>query len=397
MTAAHAPPRPRDPPRPWAIVGNPENRRVALFREALAARGLPPPLVLPWADLLAGRRSIGEVPDGAVLRVDSPGENWAVEKALLAAGAEAAAAEGTPVISPAALAGLAEDRGLILHPRQWFLGLRATLTAWDAALAGRDILRTAPAAGVLTMFDKPACHAALQAAGVPVPESLGPVRGFGEFTERAAAAGWDRVFLKPAHGSSASGVLALHRTGGGDGGGGWTAVTGAESVRGPGGVRLYNSLRVRRYAEEADVRALVDEVARHRAHAERWLPKATLAGRGFDLRVVSVAGGPRHAVARTARGPLTNLHLGGRRGNLDAARSAVGPAAWAAAMGTVTAAAAVFPRTLAVGWDVLLTPGGRSHAILEANAFGDLLPRLTHRGESTYGAQVAAVGDGWPS
>ena len=384
-------PAPANPMRRWVLIGNPENRRVALFQAALKERGEPPAAVLPWLDLLTGRRSIGEVPDDALLRIDSPGENFAVERALLAAGTAAAEAEGSPALGGRALAGLTEDRGLILHPRQWFLGLRATLLDWDRRLAGRGVRWTAPAGGVLTMFDKIVSHRRLAAVGVSVPPGLGspdgaPIGGLDELAERLTAADVDRAFLKLAHGSSASGVVALRR-----GRGGWSAATSAELVPAGGGVRLYNSLKVRRYTDPEEVRALIDALARHRVHAERWLPKASLGGRAFDLRIVAIAGEPRHTVVRTARGPLTNLHLGGRRGDPAAVRALCGPARWAAVLATVRRTAAAFPGTLTIGSDVLIAPGGRSHAVLEANAFGDLLPGVTDRGEEVYAAQIAAV------
>ncbi len=378
-------------PRPWALIGNPENRRVTLFQRALAEFGEPPATVLSWHDLLSGRRSIEEVPAGAVLRIDSPGENFAVEKGLLAAGLAAAEAEGGPTIGGRVLAGLTEDRGLILHPRQWFLGLRNVLTDWDRRLAGRGVSWTAPAAGVALMFDKIACHRRLAAAGVPVaaglpPQGAGLIGGFDELEARMTAAAADRVFVKLAHGSSASGVVAVRR-----GRGGWSAVTSAELVRGGGGVSLYNSLKLRRYADDDDVRALIDALALHRVHVERWLPKASLGGRALDLRIVSVAGEPRHTVVRTARSPLTNLHLGGRRGDVAAVRRLCGSERWAAIQATVRQTAAAFPDTLMTGQDVLIAPGGRSHAVLEVNAFGDLLPGVTHRGQGTYAAQIAAT------
>ena len=59
-----------------------------LFQEALARFGLPAAIVLPYEGLLAGRISLGAaLAPGDVVRFDSPGESFAVEKALLAAGA----------------------------------------------------------------------------------------------------------------------------------------------------------------------------------------------------------------------------------------------------------------------------------------------------------------------
>lgn len=93
---------------------------------------------------------------------------------------------------------------------------------------------------------------------------------------------------------------------------------------------------------------------------------------------------------------MTNLHLGGRRGDLAAAVRAAGPA-WAEALRTCERAAACFPGTLCVGVDLLPAVGWRRFAVAEVNAFGDLLPGLTGlpgsgaEGQDTYAAQVAAA------
>jgi hypothetical protein len=200
-----------------------------------------------------------------------------------------------------------------------------------------------------------------------------------------------RLFVKPAHGSSASGVLAVET-----GGGRIRATTSVE--RTPDG-RLHNSLRVRRYERERDIAAIVDSLAPDGLHLERWVPKASQQGRAADLRVVVVAGRATHAVVRTSRSPLTNLHLGGSRGDLDAARQAVESAGarWADVLGVCEQAASCFPRTLCVGVDLLPAVGWRRAFVGEVNAFGDLLPRLRGLPGSgaealdTYGAQVTAA------
>ena len=50
-----------------------------------------------------------------------------------------------------------------------------------------------------------------------------------------------------------------------------------------------------------------------------------------------------------------------------------------------------FPRSLYAGLDILLPRYGKSPLLLEANAFGDLLPNLLHHGENTYLAEINAV------
>ncbi|MGY0235626.1 STM4014 family protein [Longispora urticae] len=200
------------------------------------------------------------------------------------------------------------------------------------------------------------------------------------------AVGWSRVFVKPRHGSSASGVLALRRAPGRT----W-ATTSVELVRDGGRVRLFNSLRVRTYRDERDVAAIVDHLAPDGLHVERWFPKAGLDGRTVDLRVLVLAGRPGHVVVRASHSPMTNLHLGGARGDLDALRRAAGPDAYAAAMATCARVAAQFPGSPHVGVDLMFAPGWTRHAVAEVNAFGDLLPGLLVDGRDPYETQAAAL------
>jgi hypothetical protein len=373
-----------------AVVGNPENRRVALFIAAARRAGLPAPSVHPWRDvLLAGpaREPDPLVPAssppsapglaassllpgaGTLVRVDSPGEDAGVDLLLRELGS------GRP--------GRAAEHGEILGTAAAFAGLRAAL---DRVAAGGGLLLSRPA-DILTMTDKPRCHALLAAAGIPVPPALpGPVDGYPSLRAAMDGAGWGRVFVKPAHGSSASGVLALAAAGRRV-----TAITSAELSDG----RLFNNLRVRRYDDEATIRSIIDRLAPDGLHVERWFPKAALAGRVLDLRVVVIAGRPRHVVVRTSRSPMTNLHLGNARGDVTAVRSAAGERSWAAAMETCERVAACFPRTLQVGVDLMFRAGWRDHAVAEVNAFGDLLPGVLADGLDTYGAQLAALAGGW--
>jgi hypothetical protein len=202
-------------------------------------------------------------------------------------------------------------------------------------------------------------------------------------------AGWTRVFVKPRHGSSASGVVALQVAGG------RVHATTSVEVDGDG---LFNSLRVRTYGDEGTVAAIIDRLAPDGLHVERWFPKAAIHGRVFDLRVVTIAGRPGHVVVRSSTGPMTNLHLGGVRGDLAAVRAAIGPAGWARAMGICAAVAACFPGSLHTGVDLMVGADWRRFAVAEVNAFGDLLPGLLVEGRDTYAAEVRALVTGaWPA
>ncbi|MFJ4843307.1 STM4014 family protein [Streptomyces sp. NPDC088746] len=356
-----------------AVVGVPANRRVGLFQDAVRAAGLPAARTVSWLEVLRGEACF--VP-GETVRIDSPGEDAEVDRLLRG------------VDDPTRVEGSA----------RWY----ARFTS-----AVREVARAATAAGavllddpedIAVMFDKRLCHGVLDAAGVPVPESptsgpgVAPVRGWADVRRLMTDHRMPRVFVKPAHGSSASGVMALETAGAG-------RIRAATSVERDEEGRLFNSLRVRRCTTEREVAALVDTLAPDGLHIERWLPKASQRGRAADLRVVVVAGRATHAVVRTSRSPMTNLHLGGARGDLDQVRAAVEAAggSWRAALAVCERAAACFPDTLCVGVDLLPTAGWRRFAVGEVNAFGDLLPRLTGlpgsgaEGLDTYGAQIAAV------
>lgn len=345
----------------WVVVGNAENRRVRLFTDAARAAGLPAPRIVAWQSVLADGGH--DLADDEIVRLDSPGENPSVDR-LLRGVAEPTRVEGSV---------------------RWYTNF---LAAVDTLRGG---IRLDDPAELAVLFDKRRCHARLRAAEVPVPPSpvTAPIRGWSDVRDQMRAAGMARVFVKLAHGSSASGVLAIESTAAGR----WQATTSVE--RGAGGA-LHNSLRVRRYRDEREIAAIVDRLAPDGLHLERWIPKATTAGRSADLRVVVVAGRATHAVVRTSRGPLTNLHLGGARGDLAGVMAAAGTA-WDEAMRICERAAACFPGTLCVGVDLLPGLGWRRFTVGEVNAFGDLLPGLTGlpgtpgEGLDTYATQLAAA------
>ncbi|MEU4656465.1 STM4014 family protein [Streptomyces sp. NPDC023723] len=399
-----------------AVVGNPENRRVTLFAAAVAEAELPAPRVVSWTEVL--RAGGAQFAQDEIVRLDSPGEHPGVDRELRG------------VDDPTRVEGTA----------RWYPRFLAAVRG----LAGGQRLDDPDELAVL--FDKRRCHAVLDAAGVPVPfsptsatptsatptsatptsatpTSATPAPATPASATPASATpasatpapeppavhGWDdvrrlmrahrmpRLFVKLAHGSSASGVLAVEASARGR----VRATTSVELA--PDG-RLFNSLKVRRYEREADIAAVVDTLAPDGLHLEQWVPKASQGGRAADLRVVVIAGRATHAVVRTSTSPMTNLHLGGARGDLDAARAAIEAAggSWAEALDVCERAAACFPGTLCVGVDLLPVSGWRRFVVCEVNAFGDLLPRLTGlpgsgaEGLDTYAAQVAAVRYGGP-
>ncbi|MCX4656494.1 STM4014 family protein [Streptomyces microflavus] len=374
MSPSASSPRGAAAPR-FAVVGNPENRRVAFFQEAVRAAGPAPARVVSWLQVLGGEASFEP---GETVRIDSPGENAEVERLLRG------------VDDPTRVEGSA----------RWYAGFLSAVgeVSRAASAAGAEVL-TSPG-DIAALFDKRLCHALLEDAGVPVPASptsgrrAARVRDWSDVRALMREHRMPRAFVKLAHGSSASGVLAVETAGPG-------RVRASTSVERDSEGRLFNSLRVRRYTTEREVGAIVDALAPDGLHIERWLPKASQRGRAADLRIVVVGGRATHAVVRTSLSPMTNLHLGGARGDLDEVRAAVSAVGgcWREALAVCERAAACFPGTLCVGVDLLPAAGWRRFAVGEVNAFGDLLPGLTGlpgsgaEGLDTYAAQVAAVLD----
>jgi glutathione synthase/RimK-type ligase-like ATP-grasp enzyme len=324
---------------------------------------------------------LAELDDRHVVRLESPGQNAAVERALVERGAHLAGDAGE--LDREALETM--ERGRIVHPNEWFRGYVDLLAEIDVALVQRGVRWMNHPAEIATMFDKTACHTLLDKAGIATPPRLPPSRNYDALRRAMHEHDVSRVFVKLRYSSSGSGIIALQTAGPSV-----TARTTVETVTRNGRLRLYNSRRIRCFQDEREIRELVDALCRHDVHVERWLPKATGDGGMFDLRVMLIGGSVRHVVVRQSASPMTNLHLGGRR--LDATRLAdmIPPAALQRAWSDCERVAAVFPRSFYFGIDLLFTPSFRRHAVLEVNAFGDFLPGIVDgRRETTHEAELA--------
>jgi glutathione synthase/RimK-type ligase-like ATP-grasp enzyme len=374
----------------FGLFCNPESRRTEGFMIALGRRLRQRPKLIPWQWVLAGDLWENELEVAPrFLRLESPGRNWNVERGLLLQGAvteDEEAGRGWRHMPAEEVASLANDPGRVLPMRQWFLGWRRALAELDdwAARRGIDANWLCPPKDVVCMFDKLACHRALERGGVPVPPALGVPASFDELWELMRASGRKRVFLKPCHGSSASGVVALEASG--------TeiqAFSTLDAVKTEGGVRLYNRRKIDLWRGAAEVRRLVDTVCGERCLAQVWIPKAGTSAGPFDLRVVVIGGRARHVMMRLGRGPMTNSQLRGGKGDVEALRRRMGEPAWNRMLATCEAAMSkCFPRSLYAGFDVLIEPDFRTAWVLEVNAFGDLLPRTWHEGWDTYEWEV---------
>lgn len=358
------------------ILGNPENRRVTFFTAAVCKAGFAAPLVIPYTSFIAGPVFPPHSKSQRVcLRIESPGENAAVREALIYRGMNIAG----PVHE---IHELVNDTGRIGFAKAWYAGFVQVLNQTKTCLAQPGISCMNHPDDIAVLFDKVQCHARMRTYRVPVPALLPVVHTYEELRKAMRTAGMNRVFVKPVHGSSASGVVALRVQNKNV-----AAISSAEFVR-PGSV--YNRLRMQVYRDEKTVAALLDTILGGYAVAEQWIPKASISGRSFDFRVLVIAGKATHLVVRTSKSVITNLHLGNRRGNIPQVIAHIGNEVFEKIKTTAEQAAACFPKSLYIAADVVLANDKRTVCVIETNAFGDLLPGIEHEGRSTYETEIAA-------
>nr|WP_086939423.1 STM4014 family protein [Thaumasiovibrio occultus] len=405
------------PVRLWILICNPENRRHDYFADAVPIG--EPLVVMSYIELLTtpDLRALlhqrllpfispcdvrNAAQDGFNLRcraeqcqikpqqinpqqikqwqikIDSAGENFDVEKALLCR-------------SASQYHNLSEDRGHFYGLDHWFAGFRDFLGELDSALqslakaqqATVNYLNTPEA--IIAMTDKWHCQQALAQQGIAVPalypQSLTAADRFETLRRWMLSEKRYQVFIKPRFGSSASGVVALRLHPDGE------RMIARTSLEIDAGGKFYNSLKIRAYQARAQIESLFDAIVAQQGYVETWLPKPTLNGFSFDLRMVVIKGVAAHYVTRCSRSPMTNLHLGNQRGDILAHPK--GEIWLAQARAIAERAAKAIDGAGCVGADILVGPAGCY--VLELNAFGDLLPRIEHQGQTSYQRQVTAM------
>lgn len=364
--------------RELVVIGHPAHRRVRQFCQEAIDRGFPEPTVIAHRDLLQDPESILRLDERPrFVRIEAFGEDVEVERLLLALGYVDAQEHGTWAIPPDEVHRRDLAFGEVVAPRQSAFGQRLHLERLDVLLSERPAWRVLqPPRSIVDLFDKQVCWRRHLCAGVPVPEAMEDVLNAEQLHEAMDARQWRWAYVKLVCGSSAS-CLALYDRAQG------VLTTTLVEVEG----RWFNSLRLRRYREPSRIELILDFLIREGVQIERGLLKARREGRYFDLRVVVIGGEPAFVVERRSPSPVTNLHLGGARGDPEAVRALIGTQAWAAMEKTAQTVAAIHG-CFHLGVDIAILRDRAHHSVIEANAFGDFLPGLARDGLSVYGWQL---------
>ncbi|WP_338552843.1 STM4014 family protein [Paenibacillus sp. KS-LC4] len=393
--------------QPYLLIGNPGNKRTLGLQAARQKLGLPPAIVLPYSNLLKRSAHLDEAIRQAainlqhieeapiILRLDAPGENSLVERELIAWGAEFESSRQDLTsgisVTPSEALQLPEQFGRILYPGQWYRGFcRLLAELREAAKQSNFPIRWVnDPADVAVMFDKRRCQQLLSQHGVPIPAMPAPIGSIGDYESLLTAvqsSRMNRLFIKLAYGSGASGVIAYQRH----------PITGSEIAITTIGIEqhnkehvYYNSGKLQRYTDQSTIRLIIDWVCREGAQIERWIEKDSLDGSSYDIRQLVVNGSPCHAIARLSRTPITNLHLRNERrfitdGTLSAAlKNQVED--------TAVSALAAFNGSTVAGIDVLVQKKQGRTYICDVNPFGDLLYHAEHKGMNTYEWQMSLL------
>lgn len=356
---------------PWVVLGVAASKRARGLQSARASLGLAPAQLIEWRDWLARPQGLAAcLGRPCCFKIEPPGDDPQAHAALLRLGCrELGRAECAP-----------PEHGELLATDAWFAGFGLAMQRLQALLAGLPQVRVLnPPRDILAMTDKLRCQQHLQAHGVPTPPLLGAVGGYEEFTSLLDRHAAGRAFLKARYGSSAAGVIAYRRNGRGQ----EQATTSAHLVAGGKGPALFNVKRLRSYHRQAEIRQVVDLVAGQGAYAELWIPKPRCGAGHFDVRVLTVGGRASHRVARIGLRTLTNLHLDSVRA--DPAHL-LAPQDLQVMEATAERAARTFASSHVIGFDLVVRRGAAR--VLEANAFGDLLPGLLWHGRDAYAAAL---------
>ena len=367
------------------LVGAPDGPRIIAFQDALARCGHEAGVVMSYADLLKNPDSLAvKCSPSTWMQFTSPDRDAETLHALYQAGEAMAREHGYPALNSDEAQAAVDTRGLLGAPAQLAMGLNCAILKAGHIAQHTGARMSAHPKEIALAFDKTASMARLNACGVPVPRQLGVVGGFDDLVEKMQAAATQRVFLKMRFGSSAAAMIALMMSKSGR----VCAYTTAE-ISASGDV--YTTRRVAKLEQLSQVRELVNRLAPDGLHGEVWIPKAGVANHICDLRVITISGAPLFNVLRMSHHPMTNLHLGGKRGTVEQLQARLAPEDWRAMIKSCRKVAALFPATQALGIDVAIHANLRDHAVLEVNAFGDFVKDVRYNGWTPQDWQISKM------
>ncbi len=348
--------------------------------------GFPQPVIVSHLDILRDVSVLDSIANEPFLvRLDSVGEDQSVEHKLLDLGYPEVKTGHVAHIRPNRLAQYDHQYGEVLCPRQFHCGYEKYLQQLASVFEQKSRWRILNSPdSIRQLFDKRTLLPKYQKLGLPIADTLQQTSGetissVVELKSAMLTNRWEKVYIKLSCGSSAS-CLAIYQ------------FTENQSERLITTLlnrnnKWFNSLKVQRLDDPQKINRVIRFLLGEGSRIEKAMPKAKLNNAYMDLRILIINGEPCFTLVRQNTHPITNLHLGGTRGDLQQFLQRVDVGEWEKVLRTCRKIAATHD-SFQIGVDIMFEPGFKTHRVIEANAFGDLLPNLRKKGLSVYAYQI---------
>ena len=354
----------------FLTIGNPAGRRVQYWANALNKNNHKHTM-LSYDQILLGDLPKINIP--TTVRITSPGEDPDLWHTLIKLGG--------------CTKQLSILEGEIYPNPYWYKGWQLLLKKIDAFVANNPnsrFLNTSE--GILLSFHKLKCQYYLQTKGISCPKIIvDKVIDYNGVVTILKEKKIQQVFIKPYHGSSASGVMALKV-------GGKNQVLYTSVLLKNG--KLYNSLKMQQYRDKKQIERIINAMVPAGLMVEEWIPKKKYSGKSVDFRFLVINGEVTLSVPRMSNHYITNLHLGNEKGNSEEVINDWGAEIIEEASKLASKAVSEINGLFYAGVDVAISKNGKPY-ILEVNAFGDLLLGITNNGKNAYELELEQWTQHW--
>lgn len=345
----------------FITIGAASSRRVDFWGKALAKVDHQ---IIPYDQVLSG---LPPIEDQTSLRITSPGEDFELFKYILELG-------NHPDIHS-----LQDLRGVINPNQNWYIGyskLLLKINQWLKSIPELKAMNNPES--ILLSFHKMKCQKLL-AQHLSVPEIfIEHLTSYNELIAYLEQQMIHEVFIKPYHGSSSSGVMALRQAKGKQ----IMYTTIQLTEKG-----LFNSLKLRKYNKIEDIAQIINAMVPAGLMVEQWIKKKRHRLKSFDFRVVVIGGEASFCVPRMSSHFITNLHLGNEKGDIEEFEIVLGKAKIEEIKSIAIKAVNSIGGLFYAGVDVAITDNLTPY-VIEVNAFGDMLLGVHYNGSSTYECEL---------
>lgn len=346
----------------FITIGFTNSRRVKFWENALQQKNCKHELIT-YEQVL--KNNLPKITEPTTLRITSPGEDFNIHKKLLALGGYLNAND------------LVFHKGLIYPNNYWYKGWCIVLERIASFIEENPLLKVmnSPAA-IQLVFHKLNTQKFLAENSIRTPQLIiGKISDYDALITELEERNINQVFIKPYHGSSASGVMAFRQSKGRQ------VLYTTISLQANG--QLYNHLQLQKYTSIADIKTIINTMIPTGLLVEKWIRKKRFQEKSIDFRILIIRGKAIFIVPRMSQHFITNLHLGNEKGDITAVEKEWGKPLIEAAKSLAVQAVKKINNLFYAGVDVAISNNGAPY-LLEINAFGDMLLNINRNNKNTY-------------